>query len=150
MPKISRSALLEVPVALAYGVVMDVEAYPQFLPGCDAVKVLQRLEDGLHAEVSVTGLGMTQTFVTANKHQAETITMNLVRGPLKALAGEWHFSEIGDRGCRVQVNLAFEVDGMLGGMLIPIADRVANKLVDAFCERIEDVHKHGIGGKSAS
>ena len=45
MPTIRKSALLEVPVELAYAVVADVEAYPEFLPSCDGVQVLSRADD---------------------------------------------------------------------------------------------------------
>ena len=55
MPKLTRSALLEVPVATAYQVVCDVVSYPQFVPACDSVTVLEQLEDGLRAKVVVRG-----------------------------------------------------------------------------------------------
>ena len=139
MNRIKKSALLEVPVELAYQVVVDVEAYPQFLPGCQAVEVLSRTEQGLEAKVTVTGAGMTQKFVTANRHTPNVITMSLKRGPFKSLEGVWHFNAIGDLGCRVEVDLSYEVDGMLSVVFSPIADVVANKLVSAFCQRMDDV-----------
>ena len=41
MTQIQRSLLLMVPVATAYQVVADVQSYAEFLPGCDAVEVLE-------------------------------------------------------------------------------------------------------------
>lgn len=143
MKKITRSALLEVPVELAYQVVVDVEAYPDFLPGCERVEVLKRTDTGVEVKVTVSGAGIKQKFVTVNRHDPNMITMSLKKGPFKALEGAWHFTQIGDRGCRVEVDLEFEADGMLATLFTPIADVVANKLVDAFCERMDTVQTGG-------
>lgn len=139
MTRISRSALLEVPTSLAYQVVVDVDRYPDFLPGCDRVDVLERTDTGLTARVSVSGMGMQQTFVTRNQHSADTITMSLEEGPLQSLEGVWQFAAIGDLGCRVEIDIEFEADGLLGRLFSPIAEKVTNKLVDAFVLRMERV-----------
>ena len=73
--KITRSALLEVPVELAYQVVVDVEAYPDFLPGCERVEVLKRTDTGVEVKVTVSGAGIKQKFVTVNRHDPNMITM---------------------------------------------------------------------------
>ena len=63
--------------------------------------------------------------------------MSLKRGPFKSLEGAWHFTQIGDAGCRIEVNVRFEPEGMLARVLVPMSDKIANVLVDAFIERIE-------------
>lgn len=145
MAKINKSALLEAPVELAYQVVQAVEAYPDFLPGCDAVEVLNRSDHGLQARVSVKGAGLSETFVTSNRHEPTSIFMSLQEGSFQLLEGVWHFSQIGDQGCRVSVEIEYEVGGLLATFFLPIADMVANKLVDAFCQRIDDIQLGGVG-----
>ena len=40
MTVLTRSSLLMVPANVAFGVVNDVESYPEFLPGCNNVELL--------------------------------------------------------------------------------------------------------------
>ncbi|MEM7077967.1 MAG: type II toxin-antitoxin system RatA family toxin [Pseudomonadota bacterium] len=137
MPKLTRTVLLEVPASAAFAVVADVEAYPEFLPACDSVEVLSHKEDGLIAKVTATGKGMTTAFVTRNVHMPdEALEMRLVEGPLQHLLGKWAFKALGDHGCRVTLDLEYEVGGMLGVLLSGVAEKVADRMVDAFCQRM--------------
>jgi len=134
---LERSALLEVTPSVAYAVVIDVLRYPEFLPGCEAVEVLETTVSGLVAKVAVAGHGLHETFVTANSHQPhESVLMSLQQGPFERLEGQWSFTPLGEIGCRVDLRIEYVPKGMLARLLSPIADRVANRLVDAFIERI--------------
>ena len=137
MRKVKKSALLEVPVELAYKVVADVTRYPEFLPGCDSVEVKKQSDSGLEARVKVSGMGISQSFVTKNTHEASTISMKLKEGPFQSLDGRWHFSSIGDVGCRIDVEIDYELDAALTMILGSMAEKIANKVVDAFSERID-------------
>ncbi len=139
MTRLSRSALLEVPAEIAYQVVADVTRYPEFLPGCEQVEIKKTRKDGLVAKVTVSGKGLTQSFVTTNTHTPNSILMSLKEGPFKSLEGAWYFSPIGDVGCRIEVRLVFEAKGLLARMLSGLAENVANRMVDAFTQRIVDV-----------
>ncbi len=144
MTRLSRSALLEVPVPAAFAVVADVESYPEFVPACDAVEVLERQSGGVLARVAVSGMGLSETFVTQNAlNPPGEITMRLERGPFQTLEGRWSFTPIGDVGCRIELVLNYVPKGVLAKLLSGMADSVANKLVDAFCERILAVHSGG-------
>lgn len=135
--KIIRSALISAPVELAYKVVADVTKYPEFLPGCDAVTVEHKTDDELDARVTVRASGLVHSFVTTNRCEATTITMALKEGPFKKLMGAWHFSAVGDIGCRVEVEIVYETDVAIAFFVGTVADSVANKVVDAFSARIE-------------
>lgn len=138
-----RTALLEVPTQVAYGVVIDVSQYPQFLPGCEAVEVIQTTPSGLVAEVAVAGKGLRERFVTANVHDPyESVTMSLQQGPFEHLQGRWLFTPLGDTGCKVELHIEYLPKGVLARLLSGVADRVANRLVDSFSERISAAHTH--------
>ena len=137
MTRLERSALLEAPAALAFEVVADVERYPEFLPGCEAVTVLESSPAGLVAEVAVAGRGIHESFVTANEHRpGEAIVMSLKEGPFERLEGEWLFTQLGELGCRVDITIEFVPKGIVARILSGFADRLANRVVDAFSERI--------------
>ncbi len=140
MTRLERSALLEAPVALAFEVIADVASYPEFLPGCQAVKVLETSASGLVAEVSVAGRGIHESFVTANEHRpGEAIVMSLRDGPFERLEGEWLFTRLGELGCRVDIRIEFVPKGIVARLLSGFADRLANRLVDAFSQRITEL-----------
>jgi len=135
--KLERTALLEASVERAYAVVVDVLRYPEFVPGCETVEVLETTETGLVARVAVAGRGLRESFVTENRHEpCESVLMSLQQGPFERLQGQWRFTALGDVGCRVDLRIEYVPKGILARLLSPIADKVANRLVDAFSERI--------------
>lgn len=141
MAQIFRSALVEAPPSAAYAVVVDVERYPEFLPNCSAVQVLESTDSGLVAAVTVVGKGLSEQFVTSNRHQQDqSVLMSLREGPFKHLEGEWVFTPLGDLGCRIDMRLEFVPRGLLARLLSGLADSVANRLVDAFSERVLQQH----------
>jgi ribosome-associated toxin RatA of RatAB toxin-antitoxin module len=140
MRQIRRSALVPVPRERMFELINDVERYPEFVPGCSAAEVLERGADSLRARLTV-GSGLLRTaFVTRNRLQApHAIEMELDEGPLRSLHGTWTLTPVasGDlTGCRVELDLSFEVQGGLAGMALgPVVERLAGSLVDAFVAR---------------
>ena len=143
MARVERSLLLLVPASAAYQVVADVQAYGQFLPGCDSVEVLQErtLEDGVSevtARVTASARGLRQEFVTVNRCQPfERIQVQLQEGPFDRLDGCWTFKPVGDEGCRVELELEFIAKGLLMKTLSGVLGSVSDRMVDAFAERIQ-------------
>ena len=143
MTQIQRSLLLMAPAATAYGVVADVQAYAEFLPGCDAVEVLEtRMRDDgtseVVAKVVASARGVRQEFITTNLCQPfERIQMTLQEGPFERLEGCWTFKALGNDGCRVALDLEFVAKGMLMKTLGGLAGSVSDRIVDAFAERIQ-------------
>ncbi|MBK88871.1 MAG: ubiquinone-binding protein [Gammaproteobacteria bacterium] len=131
------------PAATAYGVVADVQAYAEFLPGCDAVEVLEtRMRDDgtseVVAKVVASARGVRQEFITTNLCQPfERIQMTLQEGPFERLEGCWTFKALGNDGCRVALDLEFVAKGMLMKTLGGLAGSVSDRMVDAFAERIQ-------------
>ena len=148
MTAIARSALLEVPVSCAYDVVLDVGSYPEFLPGCRAVDILELTPSGLVARVSVAGKGLSESFTTRNEHRAnESVQMTLIEGPFEQLQGHWQFTALGDLGCRVDVSVDFVARGLIARMLGSLAGSVADRIVDAFSQRITARASNPAGGQ---
>ena len=143
MARVERSLLLLVPASAAYQVVADVQAYGEFLPGCDSVEVLQErtLEDGVSevtARVTASARGLRQEFVTVNRCQPfERIQVQLQEGPFDRLDGCWTFKPVGDEGCRVELELEFIAKGLLMKTLSSVLGSVSDRMVDAFAERIQ-------------
>ena len=128
-----------------YALVIDVAAYPQFLPWCDHANVVAVDLDSMTAEVGIAFGGIRQTFTTRNLHTpGRAVAMHLVNGPFSRLDGEWRFVPLADgtqRACRVELVLHYGFDNAaLGALVGPVFDRIAGSLVDAFVKRAEQVY----------
>jgi len=142
---LEASALLEVPVEIAYDVVADVGSYPDFVPGCDGVEILEQGAAGATVAVTVSGKGIRERFVTANTHLPnQSITVSLRQGPFEHLEGRWQFAALGEAGCKVTLVVTYQPKGMLAHILGGLADRMASRLVDAFAARMVAVNT-GVG-----
>lgn len=142
MPVIRRTALVPYTAAEMYVLVDDIDAYPLFLPWCKSSEVLSRDEDEVKARIEMAKSGIHKSFTTCNRLQKnKIIEMRLIEGPFRHLEGFWRFESLGEKGCKVLLDLEFEFSNKILKMTVgPIFEQVANTLVDAFCERAVDVY----------
>lgn len=145
MRDVRRSALLPYAPAQVYGLVADVERYPEFLPWCTGARILAQDE----AEVTVT-LGLSSglaraSFTTRNRlDPGRSLTMSLVDGPFDHLEGRWEFTPIRNSGTRADLHLAFAIHGLIGAITLgPAFESACNHLVDAFARRARQVFGGG-------
>ena len=145
MKTINKSVLIWYSPEEMYALVVDVSAYPKFLPWCDHASVELQHDDGMTAEIGIAFGGVRQTFTTRNTQTpGRAVAMQLVNGPFSRLDGQWRFIPIGDgtqRACRVELVLNYGFDNVpLGRLVGPVFDRIAGSLVDAFVKRAEQVY----------
>lgn len=142
MPIIQRSALVNYSAEAMYNLVNDVDAYPEFLPGCKDSKVLARESDMMKASLLVAKAGVKQWFTTKNTLEpARHIHMQLVDGPFKRLTGGWTFSALSDEACKIELNLEFEFTSKLTELAFgKIFNALAASMVKAFTERAKQVY----------
>ncbi|MEO7773917.1 MAG: type II toxin-antitoxin system RatA family toxin [Steroidobacteraceae bacterium] len=145
MREVKRSALIAASPARLFGLINDVERYPEFLPWCTSSEVKQRDEGQIVATLGVRKGLLRMHFTTRNVLTADrSIRMELVDGPFRSLQGLWTLTPIaapGEEpgavaGCRVDLELRFEFAGAFGGaMLEPVFEAMATSLFDAFLAR---------------
>lgn len=142
MTTISRNALVAYSATEMYQLVDDIPAYPQFLPWCKASEEMSRDDDEVTARLDLSHSGLQKSFTTKNRLQIDKmIEMRLVEGPFKHLQGFWRFEALGEKACKVSLDMEFEFSNRLVGMAMgSVFSQAANTLVDAFCKRAEDVH----------
>ncbi|MGK3115189.1 type II toxin-antitoxin system RatA family toxin [Candidatus Pantoea formicae] len=143
MAQISRSALVPYSAEQMYRLVNDVDAYPEFLPGCTGSRVLDNNGNQMTAAVDVSKAGISKTFTTRNTLISnQSILMQLVDGPFRKLTGGWHFTSLGDDACKVELSLDFEFTNMLVEMAFGrIFKELANSMVQAFSQRAKEVYR---------
>jgi ribosome-associated toxin RatA of RatAB toxin-antitoxin module len=142
MRKISRSALVPYSAEQMYVLVEDVESYPDFLPWCGGAVLHWREGDVLEGSVEMHLAGLRRSFRTRNRmHEFEAIDMDLVDGPFSHLSGGWHFKPLDHLGCKVSLDVEFEVKSRATNRLLGrYFEEICNSLVDAFVRRAEDIY----------
>ncbi|MFV9656013.1 type II toxin-antitoxin system RatA family toxin [Pseudomonas sp. NY15366] len=140
--RIQRSALLPYPAKALFDLVNDVASYPQFLPWCSASEVLEVSETHMLASLEVAKGGIGQRFVTRNVLlPGQRIEMNLQEGPFSSLNGVWEFKALGDKACKISLDLTFDYAGpLVRATLGPLFNQAANTMVDAFCQRAKQLY----------
>ncbi len=141
MRKVLRSALVRHSAAEMFSLVDDVQSYPQFLPWCATAIVHFRQENTQEATLEFRRADLSKTFRTRNTSSGqEIIEMQLVDGPFRYLEGRWTFTQLGDSGSKVALDLEFEFSSSVLDMLFgPFFEDICNSLVDAFTQRADSV-----------
>lgn len=158
MKHVHKSVLLWYSPREMYGLVTDVQAYPQFLPWCDRAEVLETHDDGVTARLHIAFAGVHQAFTTRNVNEhAASVNMRLVDGPFSRLEGTWRFTPLQKPGasslpdttadpadspaCKVEFTLNYAFSSRALSLVVsPVFDRIANTFVEAFVKRAEQVY----------
>ena len=137
---VSRSALVPYAASDMYALVADVEKYPGFLPWCCDARIRVPGEDTVEACLAVGRGPVRKTFTTRNVMTRDSrIDIELIDGPFKHLHGCWQFVALDGAGCRIALNLEYELsNALLRRTLGPLFSEIANTMVDAFCRRAKE------------
>lgn len=139
---IQRSALLPYSAAAMYNLINDVANYPEFLPWCSASEVLEVNEDFMRAGLMIAKGHLSQRFVTKNTLVPDqSISMTLEEGPFSQLQGTWEFKALGEKACKISLDLEFDYAGpIIKATLGPLFTQATNTMVDAFCQRAKELY----------
>jgi ribosome-associated toxin RatA of RatAB toxin-antitoxin module len=142
MAQVSRSALLMYSAEEMYQLVNDVNAYPEFLPGCVDANILTNNNNVMRASVEVSKAGISQIFTTENiLVNGQSILMNLVDGPFKHLQGGWTFSKLDEQACKINLDLEFEFNSSLAELAFGrIFNELVGSMVKSFSSRAKVVY----------
>ena len=137
MPEVNRSVLVDYTPEQMFGLVDDVERYPEFLPWCGGASVSHRDDTRTRATIEISYRGIRQRFTTENtKRPPLEMDLRLVEGPFRELDGQWRFNRLGERGCKVEFRLRYEFSSrVLAKLLGPVFEFIANGFVEAFVKR---------------
>lgn len=142
MTEINRNALMPYSAAQMYDIVNDVSSYPDYLPWCGGVIIHKQTDDMMEASIQMKKVGLNHWFRTRNQLvPGRSIEVKLVEGPFRKLQGNWTFKVLDDEACRISLSLQFEVaSGIVGAVLSPAFNHIANTMVDSFCQRARKIY----------
>lgn len=121
--------------------VVNVERYPEFLPGYLWAGIRGRSGDTLYVDQAVGFRGIRWRFGSvATINRPERITIRSMDSPFRCLEIDWRFTTL-PAGCHVAFRLTYEfnsriLDTVIGGWF----DAIAERIVTAFLEQAHRVY----------
>jgi coenzyme Q-binding protein COQ10 len=141
----ARRTTTEVPHSAAemFALVADVERYPEFIPWCVALRVVERGEGTLLADMVVAYKVFRERFrsrVTLDP-VAGRITATYVDGPFRTLRNEWAFKDRPEGGSTIDFLIDFEFRNfILQATAQQVFDKAFARMADAFVARAMKVY----------
>jgi coenzyme Q-binding protein COQ10 len=147
MPTFRTTRTVKHTPAQMFALVADVERYPEFLPLCEDLRVMRRVQSGegietLVATMSVGYKAIKESFttrVTLDDPRLK-ITVEYVDGPFKYLENRWTFRET-PTGCDVEFYINYEFKSFALGLLMgSVFDKAFRKFTEAFEVRADEIY----------
>jgi len=154
MPLHKETRILPYTADQMYGIVADVERYPEFLPWCSAVKIVKRERrsevDFVTAEMTVAFHGLEEGYVSLvrlDKH-AMMIEARHVKGPFRKLDTRWRFQRL-SHGSEINFLIDFAFSNPVLSAVAGVAfGRVASRMAEAFIARAAALHGARVSANS--
>ncbi len=129
-----------------FDLVADIEKYPEFIPYCVALRVLdESVADGqgsITAEMIVAYRAFRERFKSrvALDRARMTIRADYVEGPFRKLHNIWRFTDVED-GSEIDFTIEFEFRSFLmQGLAAAVFEKVFARMSDAFVKRAHEVY----------
>lgn len=129
-----------------FGLVADVEKYPEFLPWCLSCRIKSRDSDTVfHADLVIGYKMVREKFGSQVTLQSpEKIHVEYLSGPMKYLSNHWNFIREEDGSCTIDFFVDFEFKNRLFQNLMGVFfNEIVRRMVSAFEERA-----HALYGES--
>ena len=148
MPRFRTVRRVRHSAADMFALVSDMEAYPEFVPLCTALRVRSRTtgEDGIEIAVAEMEVGYKAirerftTRVTMDRAKVE-ILVEYVDGPFRYLKNRWRFVDTGERQSSVEFFIDYEFRSRtLGALMGAMFDNAFHKFSEAFERRADKVY----------
>jgi coenzyme Q-binding protein COQ10 len=134
MPTHAEQRVLGYSPEQLYGLVADVERYPEFLPWCIAVRIKRR-ESCLVVADLVIGFKMLRERFTSRvtlNEAGRRIDVAYMEGPFKYLNNHWTFEDH-PKGCLIDFYVDFEFRSkLLQKIMQPLFYEAVRRMVQAF------------------
>ena len=117
-----------------YDVVVDIAAYPSYLPWCVGSRILEETEHEVTADLIIGYKFIRERFRSkVFKQEPALITVDYIEGPLKNLSNRWRFIDNGDGTTTIDFYVAFEFKNPLLKQLVAVFfEEIIKRMVKAF------------------
>jgi coenzyme Q-binding protein COQ10 len=143
MAYVERSILIEGPIEKVYELAKDMEAYPDFMPDVESVKVIERQPHRTVTEweTSVDGTPILWTEEDRFDDENFVIDYQLIEGDLDKFEGQWRFVRSGG-GTQVTLTVDYdfgipELTNLIGPTLEQKVGENSEMMLEGMKRRIE-------------
>jgi len=128
-----------------FDLVLDIEAYPVFLPWVADATILTKQAGELTAELIADLAGTRHSFKTIDRYVAnKLVEIRLLEGPFRFLESVWTFDSMDDGRCKVHFSIEFEFRSMMLDIVAsPIFSTACKSMVQAFEQRALELNNRG-------
>jgi len=157
MPSFQTTHVVPYTAQQMFDLVADVEAYPEFLPLCEALRIRDRRQTAeghpqLIADMTCGYKAIRETFTSrvTLKQPASQILVEYIDGPFSHMHNTWHFEPIepnrngAGSAAHFYIDYAFK-SRMLGMLVGAMFDRAFRRFLDAFETRAAEVYGNDRG-----
>lgn len=139
---VTRSAILPYSDQQIFSIIADIPSYPEFLPGCKNVEILQNSDTEVVATLQIVHKALKITFTTKNFMEPNSlISMQLQDGPFSALSGAWKIIGLGNGASKVELSLDFAFSNPITHKLFgSLFESVSKSQFDAFQQRAKQLY----------
>lgn len=132
-----------------FALVGDIEAYPEFVPLCQSLRVRTRSVDAdtgattLVADMTVAYKMIRETFTSriVMDPAALTVLVEYLDGPFRRMENRWRFHALESGGCNVDFDITYEFRSRMLGMLMgAMFDTAFRRFAEAFETRARQVY----------
>ena len=127
-----------------FGLVADVEKYPEFLPWCVGARIRSQESDLLVADLMIGFNGLNEHFTTQVKLDRIAMKIDVIYqdGPFKYLNNRWLFMSKNAGTCDLDFFIDFEFKSrLLQALMGPLFGEAVRRMVGAFESRA--LHLYG-------
>ncbi|MBM5782550.1 MAG: type II toxin-antitoxin system RatA family toxin [Pelagibacterales bacterium] len=143
MPSFKDTKILPYKSSEIYGLVMDIEKYPEFLPWCKQAKIINIIStENLQADLLINFKSLFEKYRSDVKHGIGEngfyfVDVTAIEGPFKYLKNRWRFRDLDNqKSCKVEFEIEFQFNSfLLEKMFGAIFEKAVNKMMHAFEER---------------
>jgi coenzyme Q-binding protein COQ10 len=149
MPTFKEGKLVPYTIEQMHHLVIDVEKYPEFLPWCSAVRVLERNEqqEATIADTLISYKAFSERYTSkivtewdASRHNA-TIKVEAISGPFEHLNTEWQFTSQG-KSTFVNFSIDFRFkSALLENLMGLFFAKICDKMMAAFLARAKALYE---------
>ena len=148
MPSFRTSHVVNHSAQQMFDLVADCEAYPQFVPLCQSLKIRRRFigpgeAETLVADMQVGYKAIKESFTSrvALDRGAKRIDVAYVDGPFSQLENIWRFAEVDGGRCRIDFFIAYEFRSRtLANLMGSMFDAAFRKFAIAFEQRADVIY----------
>lgn len=143
MPKFESSDILPFRDKDLFALVLDVESYPEFLPWCSEVKLVEKGDGYIIADMKIKFSAFAEEYRSEVRFQDERIykvEVKAISGPFAYLTNCWNFHNLNNNFTRVDFFIDFDMKSFLLSQAVAIFFKKATvKILESFKLRAEKV-----------